>query len=115
MLVLQVPTTSIIHKMRTKTPAWQNLYRTLSLHIYGRGNFHLDKDMQKPGRFDHFPEETEYKSWFFLMSARTKIKCANNDRSANNTKKSPLLKGYISTKGISGILTIHAPIYRGWS
>ena len=39
MLVLQVPPTSLIHKMSTKTTAGQTLYRTLSLHIYVEETF----------------------------------------------------------------------------
>ena len=78
----------------------------------------MDQDMQKLGRFDHFPEETGCKSWFFLMSARTKIKCAINNSSPNSIKKLnkkikfSIFKGYISLKEFSMILTINAPKWR---
>ena len=39
MFILQVPPTSLIHKMSTKTTAGQTLYRTLSLHIYVEETF----------------------------------------------------------------------------
>ena len=45
-LVLQVPVQGKL------------LIEPCSLHIYGGGNFFLDKDMQKQERFYHFPEET---------------------------------------------------------
>ena len=51
MFILQVPPSSLIHKRAT---AEKTLYRTLSLHIYGGGNIHLVRDMEKPGCSDHF-------------------------------------------------------------
>ena len=71
--------------------------------------------MQKPGRFDHFPEETGCKSWFFLMSARTKIKCAINNNSPKSIKKFneklnlAFLRARFPAKKFSTILTINAP------
>ena len=86
MLVLQVPPTSIIHKCKQKTPAGQTLYITLSLHIYGGGKLYFDKDMQNPGIFDHFPEETGWKSEFFRMSASNKLSVAFNNRALTSKK-----------------------------
>ena len=69
MSVLQVPPTSLVHKMATKDYyTGQTFYITLSLHMYGGGNINLDKDMEKPGSSDHFPKGTGCKSWFFRMS-----------------------------------------------
>ena len=58
MSILQLPPPPLIHKIATKTPAVQILYRTLSSHIYSGGYFYfnLDSDTKKPGRSDHFPE-----------------------------------------------------------
>ena len=47
MFILQVPPTSLIHKMTKKTSAGQILYRTLGLHFYGGGNIHIDRDIKK--------------------------------------------------------------------
>ena len=57
---------------------------------------------QKPGRFDHFPEETRCMSWFFRMSAGTKYNCAFRNSVPNSKKikkKEDLafFKGYIRT------------------
>ena len=41
-----------------KITAEQTLYQTLSFHIYGEGNIYFDKGLNKPGRYDHFPEGT---------------------------------------------------------
>ena len=46
----------------------------------------MDRDMEKPGRSDYFPEETGCKSWFFVISARTKLKCAINNSSQDSKK-----------------------------
>ena len=76
MLVLQVPPISIIHEKKTG----QTLYKALSLHIYDRGNIYLDRDIEKLGRFDNFPEETACKSWFFRMSTGAKLNWSFNNR-----------------------------------
>ena len=81
MLVLQ------LIKGQQKAPAGKTLYRTLSLDIYDRGKIYLDSDMEKPGRSGHFHEGTGCKSWFFRMSAGTKLKCAFNNSSPNSKKK----------------------------
>ena len=107
-------------KWQLKTTAGQTLYRTLSLPIYGGGNIYLDRDMENPGRSDHFPEGTGCMSWFFIMSAGTKLKCAFNNSSVNSKTKFLKLKnliyaffkGCIYTQEISAILTINAPKWR---
>ena len=59
MFVLQVPPTSLIHEMATYNPCRVYFpYRTLSLHFYWGGKGNLDRNMEKPGISDHFPEET---------------------------------------------------------
>ena len=58
---------------------------------------HLDRDMKKPGRSDHFPERTECKSWLFIMSAGTKLKGDFKISSPNSKFTSQhldLFKGY---------------------
>ena len=74
-------------KWQPKTTAEQTLYRPLSSHIHGGGNIYLDRDMEKPGKFDHFPEGTGCTLWFFIMSAGTKLKSAISLSSHNNEKK----------------------------
>ena len=44
-----------------------------TLSIYSGGNINLDTDITKVGRSFHFPEGTGCKSWFFVMSAGTKL------------------------------------------
>ena len=120
MFILQVPQTSLIHKMATKDHCRETLYRILSLHIYGGGNIYLEKDMEKPGSSDPFPKGTGCTPWFFRMFAGTKLKCAFNNSSPynnfqKNKKKSPtfaFFKGYIFPKGISAILTINALAFK---
>jgi hypothetical protein len=56
------------------------------LHVYGGGNIYLDRDMEKPGSFAHFPKRTECMAWFFRMSARTKLNCAFDNSGLNNKK-----------------------------
>ena len=63
------------------------MHITLSLHIYGGGNIYLNKDMKKPGRSEDFPQGTGCTSWFFIMSAGTKLNCAFKLSSANNKIK----------------------------
>ena len=102
-------TTSLIHKMPTKTPAVQTLKRTLSLPIYGGGFFFLFYRYvgEITGGYDHFPEWTGCKSWFFIISAGTKLKCAIKFHSPNcNFKKSNGFNYLYNT--ISTILTINA-------
>ena len=69
MFILQVPPTSLIHKMTTKTSAGQTLYRTLCLYIHGGGNIYLDRDMEKAGNSAHFSKRTGCMPWFFRMLA----------------------------------------------
>ena len=57
------------------------------MHIHGGEKNYLDSDMEKPGRSGHVPERTGCKSWFFIMSAGTKLKCAFNNSSLNNKNK----------------------------
>ena len=57
---MQVPSTSLIQKMATDNPCRKTLYRTVSLHIYVGGKIILNRDMEKPGRSNHFPEGSEY-------------------------------------------------------
>ena len=88
MFILQVPPTSLIHKLtKKKTSAGQTLYRTLCLYIYGGGNVNLDRDMEKPGSSAHFPKRTGCTPWFFEMSAGPKLNCAFNNSCLNSKKK----------------------------
>jgi hypothetical protein len=57
------------------------------LHIYGGGDIYLDRDMEKPGTFDHFPQVTGCTPWFFRISADTKLNCAFNNSGLNSKKK----------------------------
>ena len=75
--------------------------------------------MEKPGSSDSFPKGTGCTSWFFRMSAGTKLNCAFNNSAPNNNKKNKeksknlaFFKGYIYIKGIFAIWTINAPKYR---
>ena len=52
-----------IHKVATKDPAGQTLYRTLSFHIHGEGENILTVMGIKPGRSDYFPEGTGCLKW----------------------------------------------------
>ena len=61
--------------------------------------------MQKPGIFDHFPEETVCKSWFFRVSAGTNLKWAFNDSSPNS-------KQFLIQKSKSNGLHIHQMNFR---
>ena len=62
MFILQVPPTSLFHKMATKDHCRATLHRTLSLHINGGEKIYLNKDMEKPGSFDHFPKGARHGS-----------------------------------------------------
>ena len=86
-------------KWQPNTTAGQNLYRTLSLHIYGGGNLYLDRDMEKLGRSDHFPEGTGCTSWFFIMIAFTKLKGAFRLSSPDRKKKKKLKSTFCIFKG----------------
>jgi hypothetical protein len=57
------------------------------LHNYGGGNVNLDRDMEKPGSYVHFPKRTGCTPWFFRMSASTKLNCAFNNSGLNSKKK----------------------------
>ena len=92
MFILQVPPTSLIHKKQQKTTAGQTLYRTISLHINGGGKIYLERDMEKPGSFDHFPKGTGCTPCFFRISADTKLNCAFNNSSLNSNKKKLIKK-----------------------
>ena len=46
MFILQLPPTSLIHKLTTKDLCRETLFRTLCLHNYGGGNVYLDRDMK---------------------------------------------------------------------
>ena len=88
MFILQVPPTSLIHKVAKKTTARQTLYGTISLHINGGGKIYFNRDMEKkPGSFDHFPKGTGCTPCFFRISADTKLNCAFNNSSLNSKKK----------------------------
>ena len=63
----------------------------------------MDKDIQTLGRFDHFPEETGCKAWFFRRSASTKKR---------KEEKKKNLSVELSPKEFSTILTISAPKWR---
>ena len=82
MFILQVPPTSLIHKVATKDHC-----RTISLHINGGGKINLERDMEKPGSFDHFPKGTGCTPCFFRISADTKLNCAFNNSSLNSKKQ----------------------------
>ena len=120
MFILQVPPTSIIHKMKKekkKTFSGQTLYRTLCLHIYGGGNIYIDRDMEKQGSSAHFPRRTGCTPWFFRMLAGIKLNCTFNNGVPNRRRKKiygkfVFFKGYISTSGISAILVINALKWR---
>ena len=77
-------------KWQQKTTARQNLYRTISLHINGGGKIYLNRDMEKPGSFDHFPKGTGCMPWFFRISADTILNCAFYNSRLNKKKKSGL-------------------------
>ena len=82
MFILQVPPYSLVHKVATKDHCRAN-----SLHINGRGKIHLNRYMEKQGRFDYFPKGTGCTPWFFRISADTKLNCAFNNSSLNRKKK----------------------------
>ena len=82
MFILQVPPTSLILKVATKDHCRAN-----SLHINGGGKIYLNRDMEKPGSFDHFPKGTGCTPWFFSIFANTKLNCAFNNSGLNSKKK----------------------------
>ena len=47
----------------------------------------MNKDMEKPGSFDHFPKWTGCTPWFFRISADTKLNCAFNNSGLNSKEK----------------------------
>ena len=60
-------------------------------------------------------KEQDVTSWFFRMSAGTKLKCVLNNsfqKSFKKNKNCALFKGYIYTRGVSAILTINAHKWR---
>ena len=46
MFIFQVPQLHYFIKWQQKTPAWENLYRTLSLHIYSGIQIFVEIDMK---------------------------------------------------------------------
>ena len=73
-------------KWQQKTTAGQTLYRTISLHIIDGRKINLNRDMEKPGCFDHFPKGTGCAQWFSRISADTKSNCAFNNSGLNIKK-----------------------------
>ena len=64
MLVLQVPPTSLIPKMATIYLCRENCL----MYIYCGGKNIPGTEMEKPGKYDHFPEGTGYRSFFLIIS-----------------------------------------------
>ena len=90
--------------------------------MFGGGNIYLDREIEKPGssaedrRTGQEDRRTGCTPWFYSMSASTKINCAFNNIDLNSKKKFnknngnfARFKGFLSTRGISGISTINAP------
>ena len=73
------PQLHLFIKWQQKTTARQNLYRTISLHINGGRKIYLNRDLEKPGSFDHFPKGEGCTPWFFRISADNKLNCALHD------------------------------------
>ena len=48
---------------------------------------YLNRGMEKPGSFDHFPKGTGCTPCFFRISADTKLNCAFNNSSLDSKKK----------------------------
>ena len=71
----------------TNTTAWQTLYTTISLHIYGGGKVYLIRDMEKPGSIDPFPKRTGCTPWLFRIYADTKLNGAFNNSRLDSKKK----------------------------
>ena len=98
MFILQVPPTSLIHKVATKDQCRANsLQNHFFVHINGRGKIHLNRDIEKPGSFDLFPMGTGCTPWFFRISAGTKLNFAFNNSSSNNNKKKIKKTSKVST------------------
>ena len=79
-------------KGQQKTFAGQTLYGTISLHIIGEGKIYLNRDMEKPGSFDHFPKGTGCTPWFFWISTDIKLNCAFNNSGLNSKKREKKVK-----------------------
>ena len=101
-------------------PAWQTFYRTLSLHIYDGGKVYL-RDMKNQKDLITFLKGHDVTSWFFRISASTKLKCAYNNSSPKRkqikkqtNQNLAFFKGYIYSQEMFAILTINAPKWR-WS
>ena len=48
---------------------------------------YLNRDMEKPGSFDHFPKGAGCTPWFFRISVDNKLNCAFNDSGLKSKKK----------------------------
>ena len=77
--------TSLIHKTANKKTLQGKLFIKPFLCING-GNIYLDRDMKQPGISDHFPEGTGFTSWFFILSAGSKLKGAFRISSPNSKR-----------------------------
>ena len=73
--------------------------------------------MEKPGTLDHLPKWPGCTPRFFRISVGTKLNSAfnnsyHNSKKKNKYKKNVFFNGYISSIGISAILTKNAPKWR---
>ena len=93
-----------------KRPMQGKLFIELFLFIFMVEDNFLWTEIQrkKTGRSDHFPQGTGFTSWFFRMSACTKLKSPFYNSSHKKKKKNfkwksqnlAFSKGFINTQGI---------------